>query len=206
MKRRSEKLYLAQRRKGRQVRTEERIFFACLAFLRRSSGQTFYDTCQVPSLFFSRCLAHLLSSNVGQVVIFIIRLMISPHYKNNLKPLRSQSSKRSRMTVPFSALRPIVLVRPLTSPERVKRKPVDGMSQVLVTGKSKKYHTALATGLGHGDFTRLGLEVAKGFPAIVSVAQLSPKLGNGGSAFSSRQGLYELSSGIEAKKRSTSSL
>src|SRR5262249_31868167 len=100
----------------------------------------------VKSLFiFSRRLAHLLSSNVGQVVVVIIRLMISPHYKNNLKPLRSKSSKRSRMTVPFSALLPIVLVRPLTSPERIKRKPVDGMSQVLVTGKSKKYHTALAT-------------------------------------------------------------
>ena len=48
----------------------------------------------VKSLFFSRRLAHLLSSNVGQVVVFIIRLMISPHYKNNLKPLRSQSSER----------------------------------------------------------------------------------------------------------------
>jgi hypothetical protein len=119
--------------------------------------------------------------------------MISPHYKNNLKPLRSKSSERSRMTVPFSALLPIILVRPLTSPKRIKRKPVDGMSQMLVTGKSKKYHTALATRLGNGDFTRLGLEVAKGLPAIVSIAQLSPKLGNGGSAFSSRQGLYQLS-------------
>ena len=67
------------------------------------------------------------------------------------------------------------------------------MSEVLVTGKSKKYHTALATGLGDGDFTGLGLEVAKGLPAIVSIAQLSPKLGNGGSRFPSRQGLYKLS-------------
>src|SRR5262249_33200271 len=41
-----------------------------------------------PSLFFSCCLAHPLSSNIGQVVVFIIRFMISPHYKNNLKPLR----------------------------------------------------------------------------------------------------------------------
>src|SRR5262245_2443815 len=160
----------------------------------------------VKPLFFSRRLAHLLSSNVGQVIVFIIRLMISPHYKNNLKPLRSKSSERSRMTVPFSALLPIVLVRPLTSPERIKRKPVDGMSQVLVTGKSKKYHTALATGLGDGDFTCFGLEVAKGLPAIVSIAQLSPKLGNGGSPFPSRQGLTSSAAGIEAKKSSTCSL
>src|SRR5499433_2959868 len=132
-----------------------------------------------PSLFFSCCLAHPLSSNIGQVVVFIIRFMISPHYKNNLKPLRSQSSKRLRMTVPFSTLLPIGLVRPFTSSERVKRKPVDGMSQMLVTGKAKNYHVALATRLGYGNSARLGLKVSKGLPTIVGIAQLSPKLGDG---------------------------
>src|SRR5687767_12960832 len=62
--------------------------------------------------FFSCRLAHPLSSNVGQVVVFIVRLMVSPHDKNNLKPLRSQSSERSVMTVSFSPLVPIVLVCP----------------------------------------------------------------------------------------------
>src|SRR5215510_3444696 len=146
-----------------------------------------------PSLFFSCCLAHPLSSNIGQVVVFIIRFMISPHYKNNLKPLRSQSSKRLRMTVSFSTLLPIGLVRPFTSSKRVKRKPVDGMSQRLVTGKAKHYHVALATRLGYGNSARLGLKVSKGLPTIVGIAQLSPKLDDGGSAFSSRQGLYQLS-------------
>src|SRR5262245_28510626 len=127
------------------------------------------------------------------MVVFIIRFMISPHDKDNLKPLRSQSSKCLRMTVPFSALLPIGLVRPLTSSERVKRKPVDGMSQMLVTGKAKNYHVALATRLGYGNSARLSLKVSKGLPTIVGIAQLSPKLGDGGPAFSSRQGLYQLS-------------
>jgi hypothetical protein len=97
------------------------------------------------------------------------------------------------MTVPFSALVPIVVLRPLTPPERIKREPVDGMSQVLVAGKSKKHHTALATGLSDWDSARLGLKVAKGLPAIVGIAQLSPKLGYGSSGFSSRQRLSKLS-------------
>jgi hypothetical protein len=71
--------------------------------------------------------------------------MVSPYYKDDLKPLRSQSSERSLMTMAFSALFPIVFVRPFTSPERVKGKPVDGVSQVLAAGKSKEHHTALAS-------------------------------------------------------------
>src|SRR5215831_18112028 len=68
---------------------------------RRDQSRLSMTLVKSPSLFFSCCLAHPLSSNIGQVVVFIIRFMISPHYKNNLKPLRSQSSKRLRMTVPF---------------------------------------------------------------------------------------------------------
>src|SRR6476646_1190213 len=105
------------------------------------SGQTFYDGCQVPPSFFSGCLAHLLSSDVSQVEVFIVGLMISPHDKNNLEPLRSQSSKGLRMAVPFAPLVAIVFVRPLTSIERVKRKPVRGVAQQLITGKTKLYDT-----------------------------------------------------------------
>ena len=95
------------------------------------SGQTFYDACQAPCLFcFYARLAHPLSSHVGQVVVFVVRLMVSPHHKNNLKPLGSQSSERSGMTVSFSPLVPIIFVRPLTSIERVKRNPVDRMPEV----------------------------------------------------------------------------
>src|SRR5215510_8688993 len=50
-----------------------------------------------------------------------------------------------------------------------------------------------ATRLGYGNCARLGLKVSKGLPTIVGIAQLSPKLGDGGPAFSSRQGLYQLS-------------
>ena len=89
-------------------------------------------------LFIFLCrLANPLSSDVGQVIVFIVRFMISPHHKDNLQPLRSQSPKRLGMTVSFSPLVAIVFVRPLTSIERVKRKPVRGVAQQLVTGKSK---------------------------------------------------------------------
>ena len=96
-----------------------------------------------PCYFLCR-LAHPLSSHVGQVIVFVVRLMVFPHYKNNLEPLGSQSSERSGMTVSFSPLVPIVFVRPLTSIERVKRNPVRGVSHQLVTGKTKQYDTALA--------------------------------------------------------------
>src|ERR1700741_16553 len=145
------------------------------------------------SLFFSGCLAHLLSSDVSQVEVFIVGLMISPHDKNNLEPLRSQSSKGLRMAVPFAPLVAIVFVRPLTSIERVKRKPVRGVAQQLITGKTKLYDTALATGFGYRHSTRLGLKVTKRLPATLGITELSPKHGHGGATFSSRQRLNKLS-------------
>ena len=97
------------------------------------------------------------------------------------------------MTVSFSPLVPIIFVRPLTSIERVKRNPVDRMPQIFITGKAKMYDMTFATRFGYGDSSPLGLKVAKGLPAILGIAQLSPKLGYGGPAFSSRQALYKLS-------------
>ena len=138
--------------------------------------------------------------------VFIVGLMISPHDKNNLEPLRSQSSKGLRMAVPFAPLVAIVFVRPLTSIERVKRKPVRGVAQQLITGKTKLYDTALATGFGYRHSTRLGLKVTKRLPATLGITELSPKHGHGGATFSSRQRLNKLSAGIEAKKLSTLSL
>ena len=119
--------------------------------------------------------------------------MISPHDKNNLEPLRSQSSKRLGMTVSFRPLVAIIFVRPLTSIERVKRKPVRGVAQQLITGKTKLYDTALATGFGYRHSTRLGLKVTKGLPATLGITELSPKHGHGGATFSSRQRLDKLS-------------
>ena len=157
------------------------------------SGQTFYDGCQVPSLIFSGCLAHLLSSDVSQVVVFIVGFMISPHHKNNLKPLGSQSSKGLRMAVSFAPLVAIIFVRPLTSIERVKRKPVRGVRSILITGKTKLYDMTFATGFGYRHSSRLGLKVTKRLPATLGITELSPKLGHGGPAFSSRQRLNKLS-------------
>src|SRR5918996_1572034 len=107
-----------------------------------------------------------LPGDVGQVVILVVRFMVSPHHKNNLEPLRSQSSERFMLAVTFSPLIAIVLLRPLRSLQRVKRKPIHGLAQMLVAGKSKLNHTAFATGLGHGDGSRLSLKMPKGAPTL----------------------------------------
>src|SRR5438034_11507233 len=100
--------------------------------------------------------------------------MVSPHHENNLEPLRSQSSQRLMLAVTFSPLIAIVLLRPLRSLQRVKGKPIHGLAQMLVTGKSKLNHTAFATGLGDRDSSPLSLKVPIGLPTLWRVAQLSP--------------------------------
>ena len=146
-----------------------------------------------PIYFFSCRLAHRLSSDVRQVIVLIVRLMISPHDKNNLQPLRCQSPKRLGMTMSFRPLVAIVFVRPLTAIERVKRQPVRGVSHQLVTGKTKQYDTALAAGFGYRDPSRFGLKVTKGLPSTLGIAQLSPKHRHDGPTFASRQRLGKLS-------------
>src|SRR5882724_8438167 len=99
-------------------------------------------------LFSSGCVAHLLTSDVTQMVVFVVRFMISPHDKNNLQPLCSQSSECFMMAVSLRSLVAIIFLRPLTAIERVKRKPVRGVAQQLIAGITKLYHTALATRFG----------------------------------------------------------
>src|ERR1041384_2138774 len=132
----------------------------------------FLWSCQASQ--FSGCLADLLSSDVGQVVVFVIGLMVSPHHKNKFEPLCSQSSECLMLVVPFGSLISIVLFCPFTSTERVKRKPVHGMAQMLVTGESKLDHAAFATGLSDRDRSRLGLKMSERSPATLSIAQLGP--------------------------------
>ena len=110
------------------------------------------------------------------------------------------------MTVSFSPLVPIIFVRPLTSIERVKRNPVDRMPQILITGKAKIYDMTFATRFGYGDSSPLGLKVAKGLPAILGIAQLSPSLGIVVPLFPPSRLFTSSAAGVEAKKCSTSSL
>src|ERR671919_2434048 len=123
--------------------------------------------------FLSGCLAHFLSSDICQVVILIIRFMVSPHHKDDFKPLCSQSSKGLGMTMPLGTLISIVMVRPLTVIERDKSQPIRGMAHHLVTRKTKVHDMALATGFGHRDHSCLSLKVPKRLPAILSITELS---------------------------------
>ena len=125
--------------------------------------------------FFSCRLAYRLTGDVRQVIVLIVRLIVSPHDENNFQPLRCQSPKRLGMMMSFCPLVAIVFVRPLTAIERVKRQPVRGVSHQLVTGKTKQYDMALAAGLGYRDPSRFGLKVPKGFPSALDIAQLGPK-------------------------------
>src|SRR5439155_6981405 len=97
----------------------------------------------------SRRLTHLLTSDVGQVVIFIVRFMVSPHHKDNLEPLGPQGTQRVVMAMAVVPLAPVVELGPLTVVERDKGKPVHRVAQMLVTGKTKVYKTTFATGFGH---------------------------------------------------------
>jgi len=142
---------------------------------------------------FSRRLAHPLPCDVRQVVVFIVRFMVSPHNENNLQPLRPQSPKRLGMAMSFSPLIPIVSVRPLTAVERGKGKQVRSVAQMLVTGKAKLYDMAFAAGSGHRDYSRLGLKVLEGLPSTLGISQLRPDRWHQGAALSSRQRLGKLS-------------
>src|SRR5574341_578563 len=143
--------------------------------------------------FFSCRLAHLLSGDVCQVVVLVIRAMVSPHHKDNLQPLGSQCPKRLGMAMPLGPLVPIVGVGPFASIERGKRQPVRGVAHLLVTGKTTLHETALATRFGHRHRSRLGLKMPKGFPVTLGIPQLSPKHGHDRPVLSSRQRLHQLS-------------
>src|SRR5215475_13837493 len=119
--------------------------------------------------------------------------MISPHDKDNLKPLRSQSPKRLMMAMSFNSLVPIVGISPLAMIERDKRKPVCRMAHQLVTGKPKLHHTTLATRLGHRNHSRLGLKMAKRFPSALGISEFSPKRCHNRPALGSRQRLNKFS-------------
>ena len=131
----------------------------------------------------SRRLTHLLTSDVGQVVVFIVRLMVAPHDKDNLEPLGPQGTQRLVMAMTFIPLSPVVELGPLTMVDRDKGKPVHRVAQMLVTGKTKVYDTTFATGFGHRHRSCLGLKVARGFPATLGIAELGPDRRHQGSAF-----------------------
>jgi hypothetical protein len=146
------------------------------------------------------CLTHLLKSDVCQVEFFIIRFMVSPHHKDNLKPLGSQSAQCLGVAMPLSPLLSVVELGPLAVVERDKGKPIHRVTQMFITGKTKLNHTTVATGLSHRHRSRLGLKVAKRFPATFDIAELSPDRGHQGSAFSARQRLSNLSRRARGEK------
>src|SRR5436305_6375922 len=78
----------------------------------------------------SRRLTHLLTSDVGQVVVFIVRFMVSPHHKDNLEPLGTQGTQRLVMAVAVIPLARVVELGPLTVVERDKGKPEIGRAHV----------------------------------------------------------------------------
>ena len=153
-----------------------------------------------PIDFISRCLAQFLSCNVGQVMGFVIRFMISPHHKNNFQPLRSQSPKCLGMAVSSGPLVSIKGLGPLAAVYRDKSKPVDGVAQLFVTRKPKLNKATLATRFGHRDCSRFGLKVLKGLPSSWGISQLGPKGRQQRSAFSSRQLLHKPSGRCRGEK------
>src|SRR5246127_3174897 len=71
---------------------------------------------------------------------------------------------------------------------------------MLVTSKTKVYDTTFATGFGHRHRSRLGLKMARGFPATLGIAELGPDGRHQGSAFTARQRLGKLSGRARGEK------
>src|ERR1043166_4210283 len=153
---------------------------------------------------FSGGLSHRLSGDIRQVIIFVVRLMVSPHRENNLEPFCSERSNCLMGTVTFSSLIPIVLVRPFTSRARIKGKPVHGVAQMLVAREPKLDRTTLATGFGYGHRSRLGLKMPEGVPSTFGIAQLSQTIGIVVPLFAPGSVVAILAAGRSAKKPSTS--
>ena len=53
---------------------------------------------------YSGRLAHRMSGDIRQVVIFVVRLMVSPHHENNFEPLCSERSECLMFTMAFGPL------------------------------------------------------------------------------------------------------
>ena len=118
--------------------------------------------------------------------------MVTPHHKDNLEPLGRQGAQRLGMVMAFVPLAAVVELGPLTVVERDKRKPVHRVAQMFVASEAEKDHMTLATGLSHRHRSRLGLKMARGFPATRSIAQFGPDRRHQGSAFPARQRLGHL--------------
>src|SRR5437867_4494792 len=97
------------------------------------------------------------------------------------------------MAMAVIPLATVVELGPLTVVERDKGKPVHRVAQMLVTGKTKVYKTTFATGFGHRHRSRLGLKMARGFPATLGITELGPDRRHQSSAFSARQRFGKLS-------------
>src|SRR4249920_1034441 len=71
---------------------------------------------------------------------------------------------------------------------------------MLVTGKTKVYDTTFATSFSHRHRSRLGLKMARGFPATLGIAEFGPDRRHQGSAFCARQRLGKRSGRARGEK------
>src|SRR5262249_21843906 len=155
--------------------------------------KTFYGCCQVLFFFFSRRLAHSLSGDVGQVVVFIIRFVVFPEDKNNFQPLSSQSSNRSVVGMSLRALLTIVCLRPFALVKRSKSQPVDSVLQALIPAKAKMYYPNFSALFSQWRRSCLSLKMPEGLPPSWSIAYLRPHTRQCRTTFGPRQAAHQLS-------------
>ena len=127
----------------------------------------------------SGSLVHRLTCDIGQMMLFVIRRLISPHDEDDLQPLGAEGAQGLLMGVALATLLTVIGRRPCAIAQGKEGQLVDSMTQPLVAGKPKVHHAALATALGNRYRPCLPLEVLKGLPAARSVTQLSPQARDG---------------------------
>src|SRR5213594_3325719 len=154
--------------------------------------ETFYDACQGLQLN-SGCLAQMLSSDIGQVIVLIIGNLTPPYHKEDLQPLRSQGTQCLVMTVTPFPLPSIVSRSPLALPQGDESQKVNRMAHLFVAGIAKVHYLTLAASLGDWDRPRMSLKMLKRLPATFDISQLSPNGRDHRAASASRQLLSQLS-------------
>src|SRR5213594_589703 len=154
--------------------------------------ETFYDACQGLQLN-SGCLAQMLSSDIGQVIVLIIGNLTPPYHKEDLQPLRSQGTQCLVMTVTPFPLPSIVSRSPLALPQGDESQKVNRMAHLFVAGIAKVHYLTLAASLGDWDRPRMSLKMPKRLPATFDISQLSPNGRDHRAASASRQLLSQLS-------------
>src|SRR5438105_14996499 len=123
--------------------------------LAPSGGETSYEVVK----WVLRHLTKMLFGHVCQVVLFLVRSVMSPHDKDDLGSLRAQRAQGPMVAVATAPLPAIVGTCPLAALQRAEGQPVEGIAQVGITRKAEAHPLLFPAALRDGHRAGVGLQV-----------------------------------------------